>query len=273
MTSLDKVILKFQKIGARATIRHMTTDVFRRLRTPFVIDVRRNHEGEYFDILKTRSVVVRVLDSRVRHCRLVLSASNGTEMDRFLCGHDERHWFVAGLPEDAEVGSVEKALEALKPEMVKVLEGRKTSKHRRKADVYLRQGEWFFVPCPHASIDPGRVQRRRPLVRGPGSKPHICELMYLDGEREYECDRYPKLAFFESEYKDILKTRRKAKQWGWRPLPYQPDIYARGSVSHPDHATIYLDCWHRVELNLESRPSALKKTVAPFRLTTLRYRD
>ena len=103
-------------------------------------------------------------------------------------------------------------MQSLKPTLVKTLEERKPGKHRRKADVFMRQGEWFFVPCPHASIDPAGIERNQTLVRGPGSKPHLCEFMYRDGEREYGCDRYPKLAFFEPEYQQILKTRRKAKQ-------------------------------------------------------------
>jgi hypothetical protein len=269
MTSLQNLILKFEKMGAGATIRHMTKQMLRQYGTPFVIDVRTNDEGEYFDILKTKSVKLRVLDSTARHRHLLLSAAQGSDEDRFLCGHDEQHWFVAGLPEQADASSVRAAMESLKPTLVRSLEDRKPRKRRRTGDVYLRQGEWFFVPCPHASIEPGRIQRRRPLVRGPGSNPHMCEFMYLDGEREYECDRYPKLAFFESEYREIVKARRKAKQWGWRQLPYDPDIYVRGSVSHPDHATIYLDCWHRVELSRESQSRSLRRPV----LTTIRYRD
>jgi hypothetical protein len=75
------------------------------------------------------------------------------------------------------------------------------------------------------------------------------------------------------EFFEILKTRRKAKQWGWRQLPYHPDTYVRGSISHPDHATIHLDCCHRVEVNQESQPTAQRIAFAPRRLTTITYRD
>jgi hypothetical protein len=197
---------------------------------------------------------------------LVLSASQGSIEDRFLCGHDEQHWFVAGLP-DETAANIQAPMEALKPVLVTTLERRKPGKHRRKSDVHSRQGEWFFVPCPHASIDPARVEQDGVLIRGAESQPHVCEFMYRDGEREHECKRYPKLAFFESEYLEILKTRRKARQWGWRPLPYHPDIYVRGSISHPDHAALRLECWHRAELNLESQPSALRTAFGPRRLT------
>ena len=57
--------------------------------------------------------------------------------DKFLCGHDERHWFVAGVPERAAVSSVVTAKEALKPEFVRNLEsgknGKRKNRHRRNA--------------------------------------------------------------------------------------------------------------------------------------------
>ena len=126
-------------------------------------------------------------------------------------------------------------------------------KRRRKGDNYLRQGEWFFIPWPHAKIDAEILLCNAPLVRDPDSKPHLCEFLYQDGQREYECDRYPKLAFFESEYRAILCTRRKASQWNWRQLPFEPDVYVRGWISHPDHNPLHLDVWHRVQRNTEIR--------------------
>jgi hypothetical protein len=50
----------------------------------------------------------------------------------------------------------------------------------------------------------------------------------------------------------ILRTRRKAKQWNWRALPFRPDVYVKGKVEHEDHSPLYLDVWHRVELNRET---------------------
>jgi hypothetical protein len=37
--------------------------------------------------------------------------------------------------------------------------------------------------------------------------------------------------FYESEYREILRTRRKAHQWKWRPLPFHPDIYVKGWIN------------------------------------------
>lgn len=257
MSDNRRIESKFEKIGARATVRQMARQSFRRHGKPLVIDLLRTEAGEVFDIEKTRSVVLAVLDVQPRQRHLLLVAENSVGSDQFLCGHDEQHWFVAALPEGVESQSVHEARESLKPGAVRRKERRRQGKRRPKSDVYIRQGEWFFVPCPHASIAPDRVLRNAPLVRGPGSTPHICEMMFLDGEPEYECDRYPKLAFFESEYKEILKTRRKARQWNWRRLPFDPDIYVLGWITHPDHNPLHLDGWHFVQMNTERQDSSL----------------
>jgi hypothetical protein len=36
-----------------------------------------------------------------------------------------------------------------------------------------------------------------------------------------------------------------------------PTAYARGKISHPDHATIRLPDWHRIEMNTENRSRAM----------------
>jgi hypothetical protein len=36
-----------------------------------------------------------------------------------------------------------------------------------------------------------------------------------------------------------------------------PVVYVRGKLSHPDHATIRLDGWHRVLMNTESGSSSV----------------
>jgi len=273
MSNTHQIVSKFERMGARATITPMTKALFQQHGAPFVIDIRTDPAGESFEILKTARIDLKVLDSRPRNRHLVLSASLGESEERFLCGHDERHWFVAGLPDGADAATVDSAMRSLKPAMVTRKEAKRSHRRGRKADVFLRQGEWFFVPCQNASIDSTKVERYQVLVRGLESKPHVCEFMYRDGEREYECDRYPKLAFFESEYLEILKTRRKAKQWGWRQLPYDPVIYVRGAVSHPDHAILHLEGWHRVEMNRESTPGELKRLFAPPKFSRVRYLD
>jgi hypothetical protein len=267
MSTYKQIISCFEQMGARASIGGLGPSTPNRHRLSLAIDVSLDEQGECFDIRVARNVRLDVLDVQLRSRHLVLSASNGVGEDRFLCGHDELHWFVAGLPQPREIfghaaGNVREAKEVLKPDLVVRREAKtRSGKRPRKSDVFQRQGEWFFLPWPHASIDPKRVVPNGVLVRGAGSKPHVCEFLFEDGEREYHCDRYPKLAFFESEYRETLQTRRKAKQWNWRPLPYRGDIYVKGWIRHPDHRPLLLDIWHRVEVNKEAHQLAMSRMV------------
>ncbi len=262
MSTHKQIRAEFERAGARVSIRRLDRESLRRFQRPMAIDVVSNKSGEYFDIQLSPNVQLAVVDVQPRQRHLLLSAWNAIGEDRFLCGHDEFHWFVAALPQEADARIVEAAKESLKPLPVRRLEERKRKgRHHRKSDVYLRQGEWFFIPCPHAGVDRIRVVRGGALSRGGGSKPHYCSFLYEDGEREYECTRYPKLAFFESEYKQILRTRRKAKQWKWRQLPFNPDRYVKGWIEHEDHSPLFLDIWHRVEMNRESNHLSMSRMI------------
>ena len=60
---------------------------------------------------------VIAIDPADRH--LLLLVRNDGEKSKFLCGHDERHWFVAAIPESAGgVTGVETAKAALQPPIV-----------------------------------------------------------------------------------------------------------------------------------------------------------
>jgi hypothetical protein len=262
MTSYEPIRTGFLRAGARLSIRQLDAQTSSRFQRPMRIDIRLDEMGEYFDIQAASDVGLAAIDVQPRDRHLLLAAWNRFGADRFLCGHDERHWFVAALPNAPLALNIEAAKEALKPQRVQRQERRKhKGKHRRKTDVYMRQGEWFFIPCPHASIDRRRIVSDGLLRRSPASKPHICSYLYEDGEREYECDRYPKLAFFETEYRHILRTRRKAKQWNWRALAFRPDVYVKGTVEHEDHSPLLLDVWHRVELNRETDKLTMSRMI------------
>lgn len=262
MNAFQEIESSFDKIGAQVRIRPLGRGVPHRRNRPLIIDVVSEEKAEHFDIQLDDRVRLEALDVRPRERHLVLSASNATGEDRFLCGHDEFHWFAAALPHVPNLDTVAAAGESLKPDLVIKRERRKRrGKHSRKSDVVMRQGEWFFIPWAHARINRAEVECNGRLIRGPGSKPHQCEFLYEAGEREYECDRYPKLAFFESEYQTILKTRRKARLWNWRPIPFNPDIYVKGWITHSDHSPLYLDVWHRVELNKENTRMAMSRLI------------
>jgi len=91
------------------------------------------------------------VEPRMRH--LVLSAceadgdglpSADASRQHFLCGHDERAWFVAAVPPGMRGGDVRAAMEALKPREAVWSQSRQAVKfkdrNRRHNHGFLRQG-------------------------------------------------------------------------------------------------------------------------------------
>jgi hypothetical protein len=176
------------------------------------------------------------------------------QFDRFLCGHDEREWFVAAVPGGAS--SVRQAMDALQPADVREalthnhVSSRK--RHARKNRAFRRQGEWFFVPEPALAVDEKLILHNEPLRRGAG-KPHLVEQLYRSGgETVHVCRRYPN-GLTPDEYRSILRTHSDASGWAWRVMRRNPGVYARGTVRHSDHETITLPFWHRVLMNTETQ--------------------
>jgi hypothetical protein len=229
-----------------------------------VVDVQRDRKGEFFEISLRPAADVRieVVDVQPARRHLLLLAEEGARKLKFVCGHDERQWFVAAVPDEPGVASVQTALEALKPAEVHIAQNRQKVKTedrgRRKTSAYVRQGEWFFIPAPDAPVVEGLVFRNEPLSRGNGSKPHIVEFCYRHGgETVYVCDRYPR-GLTEASYKQLMERRTAARNWAWQVMKRNPQVYVKGRISHPDHKTIMLPGWHRVAMNTEHRSAAMQ---------------
>src|SRR5919202_826215 len=155
------------------------------------IDVRTDGRGEYFDIDfdgRSGRVELDVVDVQPRDRHLLLLARIGDEKSKFLLGHDERHWFVAAVPESERgVKNVATAKKALQPELVQtaVTRTRPKDPFRRRNDAYVRQGEWFFVAATDIAPSADVVLRNEPLWRGAGT-PHVIEYAFRrGGERVY----------------------------------------------------------------------------------------
>jgi hypothetical protein len=190
-----------------------------------------------------------------------LLVREGNEKSKFLCGHDERHWFVAAVPESAPVGTVLAAKEALKPAEVRQAEARahvrSKARNQRKNAAFRRQGEWFFVPAADVVIDPKLVLKDEPIRRG-GGKPHMVEFCYrTGGETVWVCGRHPN-GVSPSQYAAILAANRKASSWDWRAMRRDAGVYVKGRVRHADHKTITLHVWHRVLMNTETQARAMR---------------
>jgi hypothetical protein len=175
----------FAKIGARA---RLSAGAHRRLRPNGVsIDIGRDGDGEYFDVALASPTPAEliVLDVQPASRHLLLMAADADGKHKFLCGHDERHWFVAAVPESRSASTVETAMEALKPDIVRFEQSRRHVKprlrNRRRNEAFVRQGEWFFVPLPLGTkVNETLVLRNEMLRRGAG-KPHIVDELVRDG--------------------------------------------------------------------------------------------
>jgi hypothetical protein len=227
-------------------------------------DVRRDRLGEYFEVNDRGGpgAAIEVLDVRPTDRHLLVMVRQRGEKSKFLCGHDERHWFVAAVPETAPVGTVRAAKEALKPDAVQSAQARAGlrahARNRRKNAAYRRQGEWFFIPAPDLKVDEKAVLRDEPITRNFRSKPHTVEFCYRSGgETVHVCSRHPQ-GLTESPYRKLLKERPEAKKWGWRIMQRNAEVFVRGQVRHADHRTITLHGWHRVLMNTENQSRAMR---------------
>lgn len=233
-----------------------------RVVNPFALDVRRDREGEYFLVSKLAGVSVEVLEVQPRDRHLVLLArvpesSGRVTKSRFLLGHDERHWFVAAIPEQSPVSTVAAAKQALKPEKVVLEEQsvRRKLRHRRINKVRVRQGEWFFVPAQRGQVDPVRIFKNEPLRRG-GGKPHVCQELYRDGGVLVYVNRQYPNGLTQAEFSALSDKAR--TQPGWSRMVRDAHVFVRGTVRHPDHKTIFLGGWHEVFMNTETQSAAMR---------------
>lgn len=260
---------KFAAMGARLKVRELPT---RQMLGPvwmgrnsahpdYAIDIRRDNNGEFFefrvhDILRdTLELTVLQAELKQRHLLLLVrKTGDKPQLDRFLCGHDEREWFVAAVPSGAS--SVRQAMDALQPGDVRDALARNhvssRKRYGRKNRAFRRQGEWFFVPELTLHVDEKLVLRNEPLRRGNG-KPHVVEELFRSGgEMVHVCDRYPN-GLTPDEYRAVVQRNPNAIRWRWRVMQRNPGVYARGTVRHSDHATITLPFWHRVLMNTETQ--------------------
>jgi hypothetical protein len=255
---------KFAMMGARLKVSVLPEQ---RVAKEYAVDIQKDRHGEYFELrvpeqLSERlDVSVLQADKRDRHLLLFVRPSEGKPA-RFLCGHDEREWFVAAVPGGAS--TVVQAKEALKPRAIRSLQTAlkvpTRLRNRRKNAAFRRQGEWFFVPVKAWQRDPINekfVLHNEPLRRGTG-KPHIVEQLYrVAGELVYVCPKCPD-GVSEMQYRRMVTQNREAARWPWQALRRNPRVYARGRVRHPDHATIILSDWHRVAMNTETETDTMR---------------
>jgi hypothetical protein len=256
----------FAKMGARVKFAEFVPSrgaMRQQLMEDFCLGVQRDARGEYFLISRiptsTTELVVLEVQPRVRH--LLLLSRRQTGKHRFLLGHDERHWFVAGVPEAAAVRRVRDALRALKPEGALQSERfiRSKQRDRRRNRARIRQGEWFFLPAPDRRVPEMLILPNEPLVRSRGGKPHRCDQLFRFGGETVNASPGARNGWTEAEDVKLAEVHR--KRWHWQVMRRNPKVYVRGRVRHLDHQTVTLFGWHQVLSNIEDQSYAMRNIV------------
>ncbi len=266
----EALVARFEKIGATVELMERRTKGFwaRQSTTPD-IDVKTEKKVEQFIISNydNPEYTFEVIDisPEKRHLLLMVKKEEvkterfqRAEISKFLCGHDERHWFVAAIPEEAHAKNIDEAMDALKPSDVHRVSQdlRKKEKNKRHNKAWKRQGEWFFLPAENFVADPLLVLKNEPILRT-GSKPHMCEeLVRMNGKVLWFHWGVAKEGV-DDKTKQILES--KGHTSGWQSRMVDATVYVRGNITHPDHATIYLPTWCRVVMNEEAKAKARAK--------------
>ncbi len=227
-------------------------------RADYALNIAADNQGQFFELQlseqREAQLEINVLQCERHDRHLLLLVKTPEAKDRFLCGHDEREWFVAAVPGGAS--SVPVAKLALLPSGARAAADgaglnlrQRTRRHNR---AFIRQGEWFFVPAPALRVDEKLILRNEPISRGGGGSPHlVAEVYRVGGETVYVCERHPN-GVTEAEYWGLVDANPAAKHWRWQQRTRDAAVYARGTVRHRDHATITLRDWHQVWMNTEN---------------------
>lgn len=251
----------FARIGARAEVRFLDRPVSGGVS----LDIAEDRDGELFDVRVARGAEPELLvlnaEPRLRHLVLMARGDDG-QKSKFLCGHDERHWFVAAVPEKRPVSTVRTAMEALKPQLVAAREVqrrvRPKDRFRRRNEAFVRQGEWFFVPVARgAAFAPLEILHNEPISRGRGKSHWVEFLSRQGGEQVYVSNEHPQ-GLDSRQYGLLIARDPRAVHFRWRLMRRGMRVFARGRVSHPDHATIHLEGWHEVLMNTENEAASMK---------------
>ncbi|HYE62928.1 MAG TPA: hypothetical protein VD997_13110 [Phycisphaerales bacterium] len=250
----------FERMGARVRLSTFTNDPRR-----ISVNILRDRKGQFFTVAAgdgVRLCVPQVQEDK-RHLLLVCKVLGTDSVHKYLCGHDEREWFAAAVPEDRGVSDVRSAMAALMPPEVRAEAAKRGVKGRelgsRHTEAYRRQGEWFFLPREGFTVDDEFVNRNEMLSRG-GGKPHFAEFGYrTGGENVYSNRDYMRGEWLsEQRYRRLMTEYPELARRNWMSARINMRVYVKGRIRHPDHATINLWCWHEVLMNTENRAAAMQ---------------
>jgi hypothetical protein len=200
---------------------------------------------------------IQVLDTNpgIKHLLILVRDEGVTKKTKFLCGHDERDYFVAQVGPTAT--NVAKAMDSLKPEDV-IIAGkrggvRKKDKNKHTTPAWKRQGEWFFIPVDFVPGKNDLVMKKEPFFRQGSSRHFAEEAVRKSGKAVYLKDGFK---VSRVEYMRFLKLRMSGYPVGKLESRIETgEMLVRGKITHKDHTTLVLQGWHRVLLNNEESAS------------------
>jgi hypothetical protein len=266
---------QFEKMGGRITIR--TGTGFRG--GPLRLNIATDRKGEHFTLtihpeLDESKIEIQVLDCdpKIRQMLLLVKCPFMTVenvkigyrskmvatfndkriiTERMLVGHDEMHWFVAGVTAS---NSIKQAFENLRPAAVTVALQKAgvddKDAMRRKNKGFVRQGEWFFVPVHFDEEESKAVIHKNEPIQRQGGSPHMVEeLVRFGGEVVYVKGNS---TITQAEYQKLAKPHN----YGYTQRRVGARVFARGKIKHRDHHTIELKGWHEVFMATEAGTSA-----------------
>ena len=83
----------------------------------------------------------------------------------------------------------------------------------------------------------------------------MCQFLTRDaGEFVWFNKDYPNGLTFD-EYRKLPQVE---KNKPWQQTMRNANVHVKGYVRHPDHKTIWLDCWHEVVMNTETLSRAME---------------
>jgi len=259
MKAIEK---KFAEMGARIKVHGPSGPGINMQRNAgFTLDILKDKQGDYYDLMVSDpNVEVQVADLRKKDRHLLLAVIEPNDCPglpnpakKFLCGHDERNWFVAGVSQNAN--NVDSAKQVLKPRGVVQSQNKSKVKHKnrhkRKNEGFVRQGEWFFLPDEKVVVDTKMILKKEPMRRGRG-KPHMAEELYrCGGTSVHVHPRYASNGLVDREFRQLGDHAKRSA--GWSIMARNAAVYVRGKIRHADHKTIELKGWHRVVPNNETQ--------------------
>jgi hypothetical protein len=188
----------FAQMGARVKVREVPsrwTQGDRSWISPqdYSLDIRRDGKGEFFELRvpthlsDALDVTLMQREPKQRHLLLfVRKPGDKPQLDRFLCGHDEREWFVAAVPGGAS--SVRQAMDALQPAPVRqALVSHKVSTNKRysrknrafrrgaNGSLFGRDGGGSQAGAVQRRFAVGRKRRIRAVFRTGGETVHVLK--------------------------------------------------------------------------------------------------